>query len=594
MPVDPAHQPWIQEGPAGRAALRDGWLYAPDPGNRGLQRGWATGHWSGAAVSVPYSPNPKPITGNGGIRNYNGSVGWYRTQLVIARAGAYALRFESVNHDASVWLDGRLIGRHLGTYLPFELRIQASAGSHTLVVRADWRSPANQTLQGFHRTWFNFGGINREVTLRPVGSTDLVAPTIQTHLAGGSANVDVAIEVHNYGAARTISPGGALQRAGQVVDLNFGHVQVAANGVTIAHAHAVVSDPALWSPASPNLYDLDVKTDAGGEYTARVGLRQISRSGQTLMLNNRRVLLRGASIQEDVLGHGDALTPGDQGAIVAELRALGANATRSQHPLDLGMLERLDAAGIFVWQGVGPVDPPGAWSATSAPLERLAEKRVRTTVRQAQAHPSVIAWNLANEVADNGHRGGQVPYIEHMSRLLHVQDPGRLVALDIWGPHPPKVAGPLYANIDAIGETDYLGWYESPGVSAAVLASKINQRMSQLHAVFPGKVLIVSEFGAEANSLNPPRLPGGYDFQSRLLTQHIRAYRALPYLSGMLVWDLRDFAVAPSFDGGSIRHSVSSIQLVRGLNQKGLINYAGHPKQAFQTVRRQFATLPVG
>ena len=57
----------------------------------------------------------------------------------MPRAGDYAIRFESVNHRASVWVDGRRVVRHTGAYLPFEARVRLSAGAHTLVVRADWR-----------------------------------------------------------------------------------------------------------------------------------------------------------------------------------------------------------------------------------------------------------------------------------------------------------------------------------------------------------------------------------------------------------------------------------------------------------------------
>ena len=72
---------------------------------------------------------------------------------------------------------------------------------------------------------------------------------------------------------------------------------------------------------------------------------------------------------------------------------------------------------------------------------------------------------------------------------------------------------------------------------------------------------------------------------------HIKTYESLPFLSGMLVWDLRDFAVAPTFAGGSIRRLVPNIKLVKGLNQKGLINYVGSPKPSFDVVKNQFATL---
>jgi hypothetical protein len=73
-----------------------------------------------------------------------------------------------------------------------------------------------------------------------------------------------------------------------------------------------------------------------------------------------------------------------------------------------------------------------------------------------------------------------------------------------------------------------------------------------------------------------------------LLTDEIGVYEATPWLAGALVWNLQDFALAPSFAGGSIRHQVPGIHLVRGINQKGLFTYGGRPKPAVEAVRRAF------
>jgi beta-galactosidase/beta-glucuronidase len=135
-------------------------------------------------------------------------------------------------------------------------------------------------------------------------------------------------------------------------------------------------------------------------------MREIGRRGGRLMLNGRPLRLHGASLQEGAEGRGDALTPADADAVVARLKAIGANATRSQHPLSAELLDRLDAAGIPVWQGVGPVDAPGAWTSRTPEQRRHAVRRVRLNVLDARLHPSVLAWNLANEVAGNGHYGG--------------------------------------------------------------------------------------------------------------------------------------------------------------------------------------------
>jgi hypothetical protein len=60
----------------------------------------------------------------------------------------------------------------------------------------------------------------------------------------------------------------------------------------------------------------------------------------------------------------------------------------------------------------------------------------------------------------------------------------------------------------------------------------------------------------------------------------------------MLIWILRDFAVAPSFAGGSIHRQVPGIHIVRGINQKGLFTYSGAEKPAVAMVRSIFRRLP--
>ena len=81
-------------------------------------------------------------------------------------------------------------------------------------------------------------------------------------------------------------------------------------------------------------------------------------------------------------------------------------------------------------------------------------------------------------------------------------------------------------------------------------------------------------------------------FQTRLLSQHIDIYKSDPSLSGMLIWALRDFAVTPSFAGGSITRTVPGIHLVKGLNQKGLFTYDLQGKAAVATVARAYAGMP--
>jgi hypothetical protein len=593
--VLPSHSE-IGEGPGGRSQLTR-WTLRADRANQGLRLGWARGGFGGPSVSVPNDVEPLPYSGAGGARSYQGSVAWYRTTFTAAGSGEYALSFHSANYFAQVWVDGRLLGTHRGAYLPFEFHRRLPAGKHTLVVRIDWRNVEQQSKEGFHRTWFNWGGLNGQVEVRPIGASELSHPTIQTTVepAGGgppSALVRVGVEVRNGGSQRTITPEGTLVRGSQAITLSFPALKLAPGQTARTATSVSVRDPALWSPSSPSLYQLTLAVGQESSYSAQVGLRELSWSGGRLYLNGQRLELHGATVQEDVYGHGDALTASQDNALVSDLKRIGANAARAQHPLDPALLERLDAAGILVWQGLGPVEGAGAWFSTSSGLANNAVQQVRTAVLAAQLHPSIAAWNLADEVANNGFDGFEVQYVQASARWLHAHDPTRMVAVDVWGDHPPSHPGALYGHIDAISETDYTGWYDSPSSSAAQQVAMMRSRLAKMERAFAGRVIVISEFGAESNALNAASSPGGFTFQANLLARHITTYRAYPQLSGMFIWVLRDYPLNPLFNGGSIHNVLPRVRLIEGLNQKGLFSYSGSPKPAVGGVARLFNALP--
>jgi Glycosyl hydrolases family 2, TIM barrel domain/Glycosyl hydrolases family 2/Glycosyl hydrolases family 2, sugar binding domain len=570
-----------------------------DPSDRGMSLGWQRGGFSGVAVSVPNVLSARSFKGSAGMRNYEGSVAWYRTSFRAPRAGLYALDFESANFRADVWVDGHRLGSHRGSYLPFQARATLAAGDHRVVVRIDWRDPAQQAREGFHRTWFNWGGLNGEVDVRPIGESELSNPTVQTTLtpdasAAAQASVKLSVEVHNYGRARTIAPEGTLVHGEQSVPVSFPGVSLGHGQATTVRTSVEVPRPALWSPSSPSLYRLTLAVGAESSYSARVGLRQLTWNAGRMYLNGRRLLLHGATIQQDALGRGDALSAADEDRIVGELEAIGANTARAQHPLDPALLERLDTAGILVWQGIGPVEGAGNWYSSTPRLLAEAEQQARTAASAAALHPSIFAWNLVDEVANNGHDGAEVQYVRSTARWLHAHDPARLVAVDVWGDHPPQHAGQLYSEVDAVAETDYTGWYDHPRDSTAQLKARMRARLAAMRRTFAGKVLLISEFGAESNTLNPPGSPGSYAFQSRLLAAHVAVYAADPKLSGMLIWVLGDYPLNPSFNGGSVHGVLPNVRLIEGLNQKGLFTYGGRSKPVVSVISRLFKALPKG
>jgi beta-galactosidase/beta-glucuronidase len=313
-------EPVVATGATGRAPLDGPWTVRVMSAGRPR------------TVRVPYSPNAATVRGPAGKASFQGAVGWYRTTVHVPAGGDYAIRFESVNHRATVFLDGRRVARHTGAYLPFEARARLRAGGHVLLVRADWRSPQEMQATAWHRTWFNFGGIDREVTIRRLGRSEVDAPGVVTRLEpGGAALVDVTARIANRAhAARTIRVEGRLGGT----PIRFAPVRLAAGRSGWVRARLRIARPRLWAPGHPALSTLAIGVPGESGWRGRVGLRELRWAGGRLLLNGRRVVLRGASLQEDAPGRGDALTPTDMDAVVDRLRAIGANATRSQHPLN--------------------------------------------------------------------------------------------------------------------------------------------------------------------------------------------------------------------------------------------------------------------
>lgn len=573
-------------GPQGsRSVGLQRWRYRADRDDRGLRAGWADGRFGGQVVRVPHSPNAGAYSGAAGRRAYEGSVGWYAREIDAPLDGSYALSFESVHHRARVYVDGRPLRAHTGAYEPFSARTALKAGRHTVAVRVDWRDPERQADEDWQRAWFNYGGLHRPVTLTRLGPTKLGALRGRTRLtADGDARLDVSVRVRNTGVARVVRPSGTLVRDNAAQPLRFDAVRVERNRSETSRASIVVDNPALWTPARPDRYDLQIAVRGEATMTRRIGLREITWDAGGMYVNGDPLVLRGAALPADARGHGDALTPADEQRMIAGLRSIGANATRTQFPLAQSMLERLDAAGIFVWQEIGPWEPAGRWRATTPAAIAAARDRALRSAERDQPHPSILAWTLTNE-APGGGRPGQIEYVTQTAKRLHASDPGRPVAADLWGSKLPRADGPLFSELDAIGVTDYIGWYTETDATPQRQAAVASERIARLRGLFPGKPLVITELGAAGSPRPQADAFGGLRFQGRLLARRLRALRDEPGLSGTLIWSLRDYALRPDFVGGSIARRMPGLKLTPGLNEKGLYDFAGQPKPALKAVQ---------
>ena len=584
-----------RDGQTGRYLLGGEWLFRTDPANAGLAQGWwestDVSGWSG--VTVPNAENAGDYSAASSV----GEVAWYRRDFTLP-AGAFAsyvpasdrhwiVRFESVNYHASVWLNGRLMGSHVGENLPFELDLSGvRQGANELVVRVDNRHLAGDVAPGPGGGWWNFGGILREVYLRAVQRADIAQVSIRTPItcpAGqviGSracvATIDEQATIRNVtGVSQQVTLRGSYGGA----PLAFGSVAIGPHETWSAEASARIANPDLWSIDHPALYRAtltlaDARARPLGGYVTYSGIRTIAvTAGGRLALNGRLLNLRGAEVREQDLQTGAALTPAQLAQLVAWVKELGASVIRAD-PLDPQIEELADRDGILIWSDI-PVDQQlTAQDLTSPAVLASAHAMLQDNILDNGNHPSILLWSIANELPTPA-PAAEASYIAGAVVLAHQLDPTRPVGMAIsdWPGVPCQAA---YAPLQVIGYNDYFGWFDAGGGTTDD-RDALSPFLDSLHACYPNKAMLISEFGFDANRDGPVEERGTYEFQSNTVAFHLGVFASKPYLSGAIYFLLQDAATFPNYSGGNPLPDPP-------FDQKGLIDSSGVPKPAFATV----------
>jgi len=581
-----------RDGPSGRYLLGGTWYQRPDPADTGIrerfQRSPGLAGWT--RTSVPSASNAGVFTNE----SYLGTVHWYRKDFRLPRASRlskWVLRFESVNYRARVWLNGKPIGTHVGAYLPFELRAKSvrRRGVNRLVVRVDSRRqkfdipPLSQRASGaFEGGWWNYNGILREVYLRRVDQFDFAQVFFEPRLRCRTCAATVVVHaqvanVNSSGASARIS-GTFGGRA-----LRFRGHRVPGRGTARFRARTRIRNPRLWSPERPTLYrgTLRLRTSSGRtvqRYRVHTGIRslRISRLGR-IQLNGRDVNLRGASMHEDSLSRGAALTPTQMRQNIGYLRELGATITRSHYPFHPYTLELADRHGILVWSEI-PVFRMASRLFANGEVRNKALRMLRTEIARDANHPSVAVWSIGNENASRPGTGLR-KYIRKASRTVENLDPTRLVGIATSG-FPTVQKQRIYTELDVLGINDYFGWYRGPRGTISD-RNLLSGYLNRLHSDYPNQALVITEFGAEANRSGPVTEKGTYEFQTDFLRYHLGVFASKPFVSGALIWNLRDFRVKPGWAGGNPQPNPP-------VNQKGLVDDRGGKKPAWEVVRKMY------
>ena len=223
--------------------------------------------------------------------NYYQGAAWYRTTIEVANPyaeGHTLLEFEGAGQKTQVYVDGRLMGSHVGGYDHWTVDItEVGNGRHPIAVRCD-NSRDVEMIPSDMSDFCLYGGLYRPVHL--VYLPERYISDVRIDVEGDRVSVKTSPSDIGDISCSIVSPDGKT-----VYEGGFGQP-------------IRIRKPALWDVDSPSLYTLRI-TCGQQVIERRFGFRSYEfREHGPFFLNGRRLLLKGTHRHEDHAGVGAAMT----------------------------------------------------------------------------------------------------------------------------------------------------------------------------------------------------------------------------------------------------------------------------------------------
>ena len=529
-------------------------------------------------VNVPHTWQIEPA-----FNDYRG-IAWYLRTFDAPsdwQDSTVRLEFEAVFHSAKTWINGQLAGDHTRKgYTAFVLDITHLlhlGSSNTITVRVDNAFDENMVPRGHSSDWAHDGGIYRPVQLliTPKAFVERVDIETDPDLASRDANVAITAYIRNTSSKdwtgrvffRIIDneTGSAVMTSSDTPRLTIkgGATQTSKYAATLAKAK-------LWHFDHPNLYLL-IFSIAGGQeihqFTVTFGVRKFEARGSGLYLNGERVKLMGV---ERMAGSNPAFGMAEPNQWIThdhdDLKQLNCVFTRVHWPQDKRVLDYCDRNGILMQSEIpawGYDTFAGMGAEPNVDILQNALEQLREMIARDRNHPSIVAWGLCNEIG--GQNSPAYQFAKHMLGEAKRLDPDRLCsyASNSLDQTPERDAAGL---MDFIETNEYFGSW-APGTPVDVA-----KHLDKIHAAFPGKPVVISEYGYCACTADRAE---GDGHRIEILRSHDAVFRSKDFVAGAIFFCYNDYRTHVGYSGiGPLKQNVH-----------GVVNLFGTQKASYDVLR---------
>ncbi len=459
--------------------------------------------------------NPKNPTGNDG-GYFPAGIGWYRKNFIVPsgwKGHRISIYFEGVYMNSEVFINGKSLGIHPYGYTSFFYDLTQYINydkENSLSVRVDNSKQKNCR-------WYSGSGIYRHVWMlvtAPVHIANWGIAVTTPNVSAEKATVQVKTLLKN----ETNQPQNMVIET-QIFDakankigLKQRKVALLANSEKEISQTIPVSNPLLWTPQTPYLYQAMVQVLKGKKVidlnNTNFGIRSIKFSAENgFQLNGKTVKMNGGCVHHDNGCLGAAAFDRAEERRVELLKAAGFNALRLSHnPPSEAFLSACDRLGMLV------IDEAfDGWKEQKTPFDYASifkdwwQKDVESMVLRDRNHPSIIMWSIGNEIIERA-KPEAVETSKMLANYVRKMDSTRPITLAV------NKSGKNWAIFDTL-----MAVYEVSGYNYEL------HRATADHERVPSRIMVQTESVANAT------------FSSWKL---VRDY---PYIIGDFVWTAMDY-----------------------------------------------------
>lgn len=374
-------------------------------------------------VSLPNGIEYLPTEASGCI-NYQGEV-WYRKHFTPdskLKCKKLFLHFEAIMGKSKIYVNGKLLKEHFGGYLPAIVDMTEALEQGKDNVIAVWADNSDDPdyAPGKPQNMLDFsyfGGIYRDCWLIVHNEVFITDPNYENMQAGGGLfvatdnisekNADVLLKLNIKNDSKKPFNGKAVfslaDRQGKEVASCKIKINIRNGKSVTKEGKMKVTEPKLWTPSSPYLYNLyvrvyDDKGNVTDGYKRRIGIRSIEFKGKDGFWLNGKPYgkpLIGANRHQDYAIVGNAVANSAHWRDAKKLKDLGLEVIRNAHcPQDPAFMDACDELGLFVI-----VNTPGwqFWNEKPVFAKRVYND-IRNIIRRDRNHPCVWLWEpILNE-----------------------------------------------------------------------------------------------------------------------------------------------------------------------------------------------------